>query len=231
VTEPSRAKPGPIQLLIVEDDDGIASPLESGLEREGFSVTRVATGGEALAATPPDVLLLDLRLPDMDGFDVCRAFRARGSVAILILSARTDETDRVLGLELGADDYIPKPYGLREVIARIRAVLRRSASGHSDGAEIQQLGTLTIDRRRRRVHVGPEEIVLTAKEFDLLAALAEDPGAVVERQELLERVWDSNWYGPTKTLDVHVSTLRRKLGDPQLIETVRGVGFRIAVGT
>jgi two-component system response regulator RegX3 len=218
----------PIRLLVVEDDEGIGTPLVAGLTREGFEVRHVTTGAAALAAETPDVVLLDLRLPDMDGFDVCRALRTRSAtLPILILSARTSETDRVLGLELGADDYVPKPYGLREVIARIRAVLRRTAAGGEVG-ELRQVGNVTIDRRRRRVFVGAREVTLTVKEFDLLFALAEDPGAVVSRQELLERVWDMNWYGPTKTLDVHMSSLRRKLGDPGLIETVRGVGFRLA---
>ncbi len=222
----ARTATGPVRLLVVEDDAGIAGPLVSGLEREGFSVDHVTTGRAAMSAQPADAVLLDLRLPDVDGLDVCRFLRQRSAVPIIILSSRTDETDRVLGLELGADDYIPKPYGLREVIARVRAVLRRSATA-PEGAEIQTLGVLTIDRRRRRVYVSEREVGLTAKEFDLLAVLAEDPGAVVERQDLLERVWDMNWYGPTKTLDVHVSTLRRKLGDPRLVETVRGVGFRL----
>ncbi len=226
VTDGGKVRGGPVRLLVVEDDEGIAEPLVAGLTREGFDVQHVTTGAAALATELPDVVLLDLRLPDMDGFDVCRALRAKSSLPILILSARTDETDRVLGLELGADDYIPKPYGLREVIARIRAVLRR-ASTASDVADLQQVGPITIDRRRRRVFVGDGELTLTAKEFDLLAVLAEDPGAVVQRQDLLERVWDMNWYGPSKTLDVHMSSLRRKLGNPQLVETVRGVGFRL----
>lgn len=226
MTEPPAV--APVRLLVVEDDEGIAAPLAAGLAREGFDVRHVMTGSAALSAELPDAVLLDLRLPDMDGFDVCRALRARSAtLPILILSARTSETDRVLGLELGADDYVPKPYGLREVIARVRAVLRRAAAG-SEPAELRQIGELTIDRRRRRVFVGSREVTLTVKEFDLLSALAEDPGAVVARQELLERVWDMNWYGPTKTLDVHMSSLRRKLGDPGLVETVRGVGFRLA---
>ncbi len=225
VTEPP---PAPVRLLVVEDDEGIAEPLVAGLSREGFDVRHVTTGAAALSADLPDAVLLDLRLPDIDGFDVCRALRTRSAtLPILILSARTSETDRVLGLELGADDYVPKPYGLREVIARVRAVLRRAAAG-SEPTELRQVGELTIDRRRRRVFVGDREVSLTVKEFDLLSALADDPGAVVARQELLERVWDMNWYGPTKTLDVHMSSLRRKLGDPGLVETVRGVGFRLA---
>ncbi|MDA8034332.1 MAG: response regulator transcription factor [Actinomycetota bacterium] len=219
-----------MRLLVVEDDEGIAAPLVAGLAREGFDVRHVTTGSAALAAELPDVVLLDLRLPDIDGFDVCRSLRSRSAtLPILILSARTSETDRVLGLELGADDYVPKPYGLREVIARVRAVLRRAAAG-SESSELRQVGELTIDRRRRRVFVGSREVTLTVKEFDLLSALADDPGAVVARQDLLERVWDMNWYGPTKTLDVHMSSLRRKLGDPGLVETVRGVGFRLAAG-
>jgi DNA-binding response OmpR family regulator len=227
---PGASASAPVRLLVVEDDEGIAAPLVAGLAREGFDVRHVTTGIAALAAELPDVVLLDLRLPDIDGFDVCRSLRSRSAtLPILILSARTSETDRVLGLELGADDYVPKPYGLREVIARVRAVLRRAAAG-SESSELRQVGELTIDRRRRRVFVGSREVTLTVKEFDLLSALADDPGAVVARQDLLERVWDMNWYGPTKTLDVHMSSLRRKLGDPGLVETVRGVGFRLAAG-
>jgi DNA-binding response OmpR family regulator len=210
----------------VEDDDAIAAPLLEGLSREGFDVTRVATGAAALAAPTPDVLLLDLGLPDIDGYAVCRQLRARSSVPILVLTARGAEVDRVVGLELGADDYIVKPFGFRELVARIRAVLRRSSEPALPD-QVQVLGALTVDRRARRVLVNGTEVILSPKEFDLLALLAEDPGAVVNRQTILEEVWDPHWYGPTKTVDVHVASLRRKLGHPGWIETVRRVGLRL----
>jgi DNA-binding response OmpR family regulator len=214
-----------VKILVVEDEDAIAEPLADGLRREGFDVERAATGEEALAATEPDVVLLDLRLPDLDGYEVCRRLRSRSDVPIIMVSARGEEVDRVVGLELGADDYVVKPFGLREVIARIRAVTRRT-SGRADDSRLQ-VGPLEVDVRARRVSLDGEELELTAKEFDVLAVLAEDPGNVVSRQALLERVWHTSWYGPTKTIDVHVASLRRKLGDPGWIETVRGIGFRL----
>jgi two-component system response regulator RegX3 len=235
-TPPSKAgHPGGVRLLLVEDDIGIAEPLVEGLEREGFAVDWVRTGAAALAAAPADVVLLDLGLPDIDGITVCHGLRARSSVVpILVVTARGAEVDRVVGLELGADDYIVKPFGFRELVARIRAVLRRSGSqaeatgtDQVRGAEVQEIGDLVVDRRARRVLVAGVEVALTPKEFDLLALLATDPGAVVERQQILEGVWSPHWYGPTKTLDVHVASLRRKLGHPQWVETVRRVGFRL----
>jgi len=241
-----------MRVLIVEDDDAIATPLAKGLEREGLSVDRVETGADALersAAASFDVVLLDLGLPDRDGFDVCRELRARSDVPIIVVTARSEEVDRVVGLELGADDYIVKPFGLRELVARIRAVVRRrtpaaaddtaplNGNGNGNGhgpdhgsvhaVSVVEVGALTVDRRTRRVTVDDDLVALTPKEFDLLAFLADDAGAVRPRQELLENVWDPHWYGPTKTLDVHVASLRKKLGDPGWIETVRGVGFRL----
>jgi two-component system response regulator RegX3 len=236
-----------MRVLIVEDDDAIATPLAKGLEREGLDVDRVENGTDALAHSAAgdfDVVLLDLGLPDRDGFDVCRELRARSDVPIIVVTARSEEVDRVVGLELGADDYIVKPFGFRELVARIRAVARRrspaavpagdgaaasNGNGHagSEHASLVEVGTLTVDRRTRRVTVDGGVIALTPKEFDLLAFLADDAGAVRPRQELLENVWDPHWYGPTKTLDVHVASLRKKLGDPGWIETVRGVGFRL----
>jgi DNA-binding response OmpR family regulator len=215
-----------MRVLLVEDDDSIAEPLVSGLARYGFEVDRSRTGQHALDAPPHDLVLLDLGLPDMDGIDVCRRLRASSTVPIIVITARADEVDRVLGLELGADDYVVKPFGFRELVARIRAVSRRAqASGEHGG--VQRLGSMELDRRERRVRVAGRGLVLTAKEFDLLALLAEDPGAVLARERILEHVWDQHWFGPTKTLDVHVAALRRKLGDPGWIETVRGVGFRL----
>ena len=216
-------------MLLVEDDDAIAEPLTAGLGRYGFQVSRVRTGAEALAAPAHEVVLLDLGLPDLDGIDVCRRLRAGSAVPIIVVTARSEEVDRVLGLELGADDYVVKPFGFRELVARIRAVTRRArpAPGSVEGP--QRLGTMELDRRQRLVRLDGVEVTLTAKEFDLLALLAEDPGAVCARDQILERVWDPQWFGPTKTLDVHVASLRRKLGDPGWIETVRGVGFRLVV--
>jgi two-component system, OmpR family, response regulator RegX3 len=181
-------------------------------------------------------VLLDLGLPDADGIDVCRQLRATSSVPIIVVSARTDELDRVLGLELGADDYVVKPFGMRELIARIRAVLRRVQLSVPVTPEppltppqwdTTVVGPLRLDRRARRVHLDDGEVSLTPKEFDLLAVLMRDPGAVYRRETIIDEVWDTNWYGSTRTLDVHVAALRRKLGDPAWIETVRGVGFRL----
>ena len=217
------------RLLVVEDDETIGAPLEEGLEREGFMVTRVASGRDALAAPDTDLVLLDLGLPDLEGTEVCRQLRARSSVPIIVLTARGDELDRVMLLELGADDYVIKPFGFRELVARIRAV-RRRADGRvtTDGQpSSQHIGALTIDRRTRRVQVAGDEVNLTPKEFDLLAKLAEDPGAVVRRDDIIAEVWDEHWWGPTKTLDVHISSLRRKIGDPDCIVVIRGVGYRL----
>jgi two-component system response regulator RegX3 len=214
-----------VKILIVEDEDAIAEPLAEGLAREGFEVARAATGAEALDAPDADVVLLDLRLPDVDGLDVCRALRARTDVPIIIVTARGEEADRVVGLELGADDYVVKPFGLRELIARIRAVTRRAHGTPPSGA--LHVGELEVDERARRATLAGRDLELTPKEFELLAALARDPGAAVSRRRLLEDVWQTSWYGSAKTIDVHVASLRRKLGDPGWIETVRGVGFRL----
>ncbi len=217
-----------MHILVVEDEDAIADPLVAGLEREGYDVSRVATGESALEASPADLVLLDLRLPDLDGLDVCKQLRERSRVPIIVLTARGEEADRVVGLELGADDYVVKPYGLRELIARIRAVMRRAAAlGGTSGP--LRAGELEVDERSRRATLAGRELKLTPKEFELLAALARDPGAAVSRQRLLAEVWQTSWYGSSKTIDVHVAALRRKLGDPGWIETVRGVGFRLHV--
>jgi two-component system response regulator RegX3 len=220
-----------VLVLLVEDDDSIAAPLAKGLTREGFAVERFTRGDQALQrlalqSSPPDVVLLDLGLPDIDGFEVCRQLRSESDVPIIVVTARSEEVDRVIGLELGADDYIVKPFGFRELLARIRAVTRRRSPRPPEVTTIR-VGSLTLDARTRSVKVGERELTLTPKEFDLLAFLAEDPGAVWSRSRILEAVWDPHWYGPTKTLDVHVASLRKKLGDPAWIETVRGVGFRL----
>ncbi|HSO94438.1 MAG TPA: response regulator transcription factor [Acidimicrobiia bacterium] len=218
-----------MRILLVEDDQTIASPLVRGLEREGFAVVPVESGAgarAALRAATPDVVLLDLGLPDIDGFELCRELRASSDVPIIVVTARGEEVDRVVGLELGADDYVVKPFGFRELVARVRAV-RRRVNGRA--ATHTATGALVVDRRTRRATVEGHPVTLTPKEFDLLALLADDPGAVCSRQRILDEVWDPHWYGPTKTLDVHVASLRRKLGRPDLIETVRGVGYRLSV--
>ena len=199
-----------MRVLVVEDDDAIADGLVDGLADHGFVPRRVATGREALSARDYDVVLLDLGLPDMDGRDVCRAIRAESSVPIIMLTARADEIDRVLGLELGADDYVTKPFSLRELMARIRAVGRRSLARVDDVDDPSIVrGPLVIDRRSHRVTLRGHEVRLTPKEFDLLHFLAEIPDAVRTRSEIVENVWDANWYGPTKTVDAHVATIRQ----------------------
>jgi DNA-binding response OmpR family regulator len=216
-----------MKLLLVEDEDAIAEPLAEGLRREGFEVERVATGADALVAAGPDLVLLDVGLPDTDGFSLCKELRGRSEVPIIMVTAKGEEIDRVVGLEVGADDYIVKPFGFRELIARIRAVTRRRHTAPTTGAV--ELGPLVVDTRSRRVTLDEREVLLTPKEFDLLALLASDPGAVVPRAKILEEIWQTSWYGSSKTVDVHVAALRKKLGDPAWIETVRGVGFRVRV--
>jgi DNA-binding response OmpR family regulator len=221
-------QPDVVRVLLLEDDPGISEPLVSGLRREGFEVEAVATGREAIAASPCDLVLLDLGLPDLDGVAVCRELRSRSQVPIIVVTARSDEIDRVTLLEIGADDYVVKPFGFRELVARMRAVLRR-ASGTNHAPAQLSAGALVIDRRRHEAILGAEPLALTPKEFDLLAFMAEDPGATRTREEIIRSVWDEHWWGSTKTLDVHVASLRKKLGDRVLIETVRGVGFRLEV--
>ncbi|GAB2985533.1 hypothetical protein GCM10023080_058900 [Streptomyces pseudoechinosporeus] len=286
-----------VRVLLIEDDETIAEPLTEGLRHFGLTVSHVATGADGLRGPHGDVVLLDLGLPDLDGIDVCRGIRQTSDVPIIILSARGEEADRVLGLELGADDYLAKPFSIRELVARIRAVTRRLHRTGTPGDATPAAGTyvpdpyaphyapqsathdpnayepavpaydpmayepprpgayeppryeqsppdpgepmgdapapgpLVVDRRTRQVWVGEVPVPLTPKEFELLALLSEDPGAVYSRQQILNRVWDTHYQGPTKTLDVHVATLRRKLGDPAWIQTLRGVGFRLAVRT
>jgi DNA-binding response OmpR family regulator len=215
------------RVLVVEDDPGIATQLVRGLTRAGYETGSVTTGQAALDWPVPDVVLLDLGLPDIDGVEVCRRLRQAGDAAIIVVTARGEESDRVLALDEGADDYLIKPFGFDELLARIRAVLRRSHQPTGAGQMLQH-GSLTVDLRTRKVTVGGHHIAVTPKEFAILECLASDPGRVVSRQEMLERAWDEHWYGPTKVLDVHMAALRRKLGDPGLIETVYGHGFRLA---
>ena len=210
-----------MDILLVEDDDAIATSLESGLATAGMTVRRVSTGAAAVDAATPDVVLLDIGLPDFDGFEVCRRIRQKSQVPIIMLTAR------VFGLEIGADDYVTKPFGLRELIARIRAVSRRRAVADLPVPEVLEIGNLKMDLSTRRAYMSDEEIELTTKEFDLLAYLAQHPGIVHRRTDIMETVWDTNWYGPTKTLDAHVAAVRKKLGNSDWIEAVRGVGFRL----
>jgi DNA-binding response OmpR family regulator len=228
-------------VLIVEDDEAIAMPLVRTLGREGYDVDRVEEGATAVERALGggiDLMILDLGLPDIDGLEVCRRVRAGGyDGGVLILTARGGELDRVVGLDVGADDYMSKPFGLAELLARTRALLRRSGSAHA-GAAVEEPGApepgLRIDTHARRVWAGDQEVALTTKEFDVLALLSEDRGSVVTRERLMDEVWDSNWFGSTKTLDVTVGRLRQKLEEseaPARVVTVRGVGFRLEDGT
>jgi two-component system, OmpR family, response regulator RegX3 len=215
-------------ILLVEDEESITTPLAEALERDGFQAQIAHTASDALEQARkhrPDLVLLDLMLPDGSGLDVCRELRASSSVPIIILSARGEETDRVVGLELGADDYVVKPFSAREVIARVRAVLRRTAAPTGDTDSPIEIGAVRLDPARRTVTLDGEPVEVARKEFDLLALLMSEAGTVVQRERLIDEVWDVNWFGSTKTLDVHVSALRKKL-DPNYIHTVRGVGFR-----
>ncbi len=213
-----------VRVLIVEDDPGIAGSLDRGLTRAGYVTKTAGTAAEARTAEEYDVILLDLGLPDGDGIDLCVELRERSGAAILVITARGEEPDRVAALDAGADDYIVKPFGFAELTARIRAVLRRS---QVTDTHLLRHGPLTVDTRTRQVTTGARAISLTPTEFDILECLAADPGRVVARQEIIERVWNTHWYGPTRVLDVHIASLRRKLGDPAMILTVYARGFRL----
>ena len=230
------------RVLFVEDERSITEPFSRALAREGFDPVVAHTAAEAMARfeeREPDIVLLDISLPDGDGRDICREFRRRSDVPIIMLTARGTETDKIVGLELGADDYVVKPFSGGEVIARLRANLRRvrppAAPAASEPARpiSVTVGPLTVDPGSRRTTLEGAELTLSRKEFDLLAELTAHAGTVVSREDLMSRVWDENWFGSTKTLDVHIRWLRQKLGDdpasPRFIHTVRGVGFRFAV--
>lgn len=220
-----------MRVLLIEDDSTIAVPLADGLLRAGFEVTPAGdalTGLERFADA--DLVLLDLGLPDLDGAEVCRRIRESSEVPIIVISARGEEIDRVLLLESGADDYLVKPFGTRELVARIRAVSRRTGTAPAEET-IRRFGSLVVDLASHRVLLDDVELDLTPKEFDLLVHLSSEVGVVHRRREILESVWDEHWYGPTKTLDVHIAAVRRKLGDPSWIETVRGVGYRFGIPT
>jgi two-component system response regulator RegX3 len=222
------------RVLFVEDEPSIYEPFSKALAREGFEPVVARTAAKALQLAEDGdfvIVLLDLTLPDGDGRDVCRALRRTSSVPILMLTARGTEADRIVGLELGADDYVVKPFSGGEVIARIRAILRRAkAPDEAPPPGPVTVGALEVDIASRRAHLGSDELQLSRKEFDLLAELIRHAGRVVTREQLMDRVWDENWFGSTKTLDVHVRWLRQKLGDdpadPRYLHTVRGVGFR-----
>jgi len=223
------------RILVVEDEESISQPFAEALRRAGFEplVTATAAGALELAASEePDLVMLDLALPDGDGRDVCRELRRRSDVPIVMLTARGTEMDKIVGLELGADDYVVKPFSAAEVISRIRAVLRRSAQRPQGPSKPVHVGEVEFDPAARIARLGDRELDLSRKEFDLLAELIGKAGRVVTREDLMSSVWDTNWFGSTKTLDVHIGWLRRKLGDdpahPTYIETVRGVGFRFA---
>ncbi|HSK14966.1 MAG TPA: response regulator transcription factor [Gaiellaceae bacterium] len=224
-------------ILVIEDEDSIAEPLAAALAREGFEPVVAGTAAEGLelfARRPPDLVLLDVMLPDGDGRDLLRRIRETSRIPVVMLTARGEEVDRVLGLELGADDYVTKPFSAAELAARLRAVLRRAGDEPHPAAAALESGDVRLDLETHTAARAGEPLELTVKEFELLRVLLERAGKVVRRDELVHEVWDPAWFGSTKTLDVHVSALRRKLGDdpaaPRYIHTVRGVGFRFDPG-
>jgi DNA-binding response OmpR family regulator len=216
-----------MRVLLVEDDVRVAGALEAALRRRGYDLLRAGTAAEALAAPPVDLVLLDLGLPDRDGLEVCRELRRRGDVAIIAVTARGEERDRIAGLRTGADDYVVKPFGIAELQARIDAVMRRAVRSTTRRSPVQ-VGPLLVDLDAHRVSVEGTEVPLTPKEYDLLAALARRVGSVVTREELLADVWRTTWTGTLHTVEVHIASLRAKLGRPQLIRTIRGVGYRLS---
>jgi two-component system, OmpR family, response regulator RegX3 len=226
----------PRLVLLVEDEEAITAPLTEALQREGFRAEvagSLADGLEMARSRHPDIVLLDVMLPDGSGFDLLRELRADGRTPAIMVTARGDEADRVLGLELGADDYVVKPFSGRELVARVRAVLRRTSAVAAPAAPGRmRIAGLEVDASARTATLDGSPLDLTRKEFDLLALLMGQAGTVVTRERLIDEVWDVNWFGSTKTLDVHVSGLRKKLGDdpgaPRYLHTVRGVGFRFA---
>ncbi len=227
------------RVLVVEDETSISEPLAEHLAREGFDPEVAGTLAEASAAYEDgelDFLLLDVMLPDGDGRDLCREIRRHSDVPIIMLTARGEEVDRIVGLELGADDYVVKPFSAGELVARMRAIMRRGRAGNDDATRSPiAIGAITLDPSSRTVTKGDEDVQLAAKEFDLLQLLMSRAGEVVPREQIMDEVWDPHWFGPTKTLDVHISWLRKKLEDdpshPRYITTSRGVGFRFAAPT
>lgn len=220
-----------MKVLLIEDDVSVADGIIDGLSASHFETLHVTSGQEGIESVSrfdPDIILLDLGLPDIDGTDVCRVIRSGSQVPIIVVSARGAEIDRVVALEIGADDYMVKPFGMRELVARMKAVARRSTSQESDASadSPRTFADLEINPRTRKVTLKGEDIHLTAKEFDLLDYLSRDPGLVHKRGDILHDVWETNWYGTTKTLDAHIASIRKKLKNPDWVESVRGVGFR-----
>ena len=216
-------------ILVVDDEPNIADLVELYLRRDGYRVVKVSAGEDVPAAVSthrPRLVVLDVGLPDIDGLEVCRRLRQTSAIPVIFLTARDTEIDRVLGLELGADDYVTKPFSPPELVARVKAVLRR-ADGAATTAELLQVGEVTIDLGRREVRVGDETVGFTGKEFDLLKFLAERPGFALSRQQILDGVWGYDWFGDARTVDVHIAQVRKKLADTVRIDTVRGVGYRL----
>jgi len=219
------------RILVVDDEANIRELVRLYLEKEGFAVELAADGAAALARvreTPPALVVLDLMMPGLDGFEVCRAIRRQFDVPIVMLTARNEDIDKIVGLELGADDYITKPFNPRELVARVKAILRRAEGGGRKAQSVVAAGNISVDKARREVHVGTAPIALRTKEFDLLLAFVENPGIALTRDQLLETVWGYDFAGETRTVDVHVQHLRSKLqGADVQIETLRGVGYKL----
>ena len=221
------------KILVVDDEPHIIELARLYLEREGYEVEEAANGGDALSkqsAGNPDLIVLDLMLPDIDGYEVCRQVRTKSDVPILMLTARKEDIDKIVGLELGADDYLTKPFNPRELVARVRAILRRYQTGLKPGDTVE-VGRLRIDLPRHEVTIGGQSVKLRTKEFDLLATFAQNLGIVLSREKLLELVWGFDFYGESRTVDVHVNHLREKIaGSGAVIETVRGTGYKLTTG-
>jgi DNA-binding response OmpR family regulator len=215
-------------IVVVDDEPNIADLVDLYLAREGFRVLKTGTGEGGLRAVRehrPRLVVLDVGLPDVDGLEVCKRLRATSQIPVIFLTARDSEVDRVLGLELGGDDYLTKPFSPAELVARVKAVLRRVDGGAAP--EVMQIGEVAIDAGRREVRVAGDAVEFTTKEFDLLRYLAERPGLALSRQQILDGVWGYDWYGDARTVDVHIAQVRKKLGEAVQIKTVRGVGYRL----
>jgi two-component system, OmpR family, response regulator len=215
-------------IVVVEDEANIADLIDLYLRREGFRVLTVGSGDAGLSAVSnerPRLVVLDVGLPDIDGLEVCRRIRATSQVPIIFLTARDGEVDRVLGLELGGDDYLTKPFSPAELVARVKAVLRRTDGG--PGPDVLHVGRVAVDAGRREIRVDGQPVEFTTKEFDLLRFLAARPGLALSRQQILDWVWGHGWYGDRRTVDVHIGQIRKKVGDGVTIKTVRGVGYRL----
>jgi DNA-binding response OmpR family regulator len=217
-------------ILVVDDEPNIADLVELYLRRDGFRVVQAATGEDAVRSVTvhrPRLVVLDVGLPDIDGLEVCRRLRATTTVPVIFLTARDTEVDRVLGFELGADDYVAKPFSPAELVARVKAVLRRTEGAGDQRAEVVRAGEVEIDDGRREVRVHGKPVAFTTKEFDLLHYLAERPGLALSRQQILDAVWGFDWFGDNRTVDVHIAQVRKKVGDAVRIDTVRGLGYRL----